>query len=73
LGPSSWLYVESRGVEAVVGRHPWGWGGFARSVVLLSEGGWLAPTLMYATSVWVIWRRSGCRGGEGPGAKLDTA
>jgi hypothetical protein len=33
-----------------------------------------APTLTYATSeVGVIWRRSGCRIGEGPGAKLDAA
>jgi len=28
-----------------------------------------APTLTYATSR-VIWRRSGCHRGEGPGAKL---
>lgn len=45
-----------------------------RSVVIAGlVGGCLAPTLTYATSVWVIWRRSGCRGGEGPGAKLEAA
>jgi hypothetical protein len=48
-------------------------------VVLLAGGrGWLrcrAPTLTYATSTrgWVIWRRSGCCHGEGPGVKLVAA
>ena len=44
-----------------------------RPVATLVKGGCLAPMLTYATSGWVIWRRSGCRGGEGPGAKLEAA